>query len=334
MTHALLEIQDLKTHFPVKKGLFFGRQVGTVKAVNGVTLHLQKGEVLGLVGESGCGKSTLARTIVQLETPTAGTILFEGQSLAGLSREVLRRIRPRLQMVFQDPYASLNPRRTVFDTLAEPMLAHRLVTRRALPEAVGALMEKVGLARRYIRKYPHEFSGGQRQRIAIARALALQPKLILADEPVSALDVSVQAQILNLLNTLSREMGLTMMLISHDLAVVKHMAQRIAVMYLGRIVELGPASAVFNTPRHPYTRALVSAIPFPDPDREHARRRILLQGDPPSPLNPPPGCAFHPRCVYADASCAKTIPPLEKRVPGHQVACLRLDAVEKTPVPA
>ena len=324
MNEPLLEIDQVKTHFPVRGGWFSGRTEGVVKAVDGVSFKVAPGEVLGLVGESGCGKSTLARTIVRLIPPTAGRILFEGEAIHDLPREELRKIRPRIQMVFQDPYASLNPRRTVFDALAEPMLAHRLVTRGNLAAEVGGLMEQVGLARRYMRKYPHEFSGGQRQRIAIARALSLRPKLILADEPVSALDVSVQAQILNLLKDLREQRGLAMLLISHDLSVVKHMSRRIAVMYLGKIVELGPAAAVFEHPLHPYTQALVGAAPVPDPDLETARQRLVLKGDPPSPLNPPPGCAFHPRCPFATDACAQETPGLQVHHPGHEAACLRL----------
>ncbi len=332
MSHALLDIEDLKTHFPVRSGWFFKRQSGVVKAVDGVNLQVNEGEVLGLVGESGCGKSTLARTIVRLVLPTSGQIRFAGLALQDLSRTALRAIRPRIQMVFQDPYASLNPRRTVFDTLAEPMLAHRLVPRNAVAREVGALMEQVGLAKRSMRKYPHEFSGGQRQRIAVARALALQPQLILADEPVSALDVSVQAQILNLLKSLREQRGLTMLLISHDLSIVRHMSHRIAVMYLGRIVEIGPADEVFSRPLHPYTRALVAAAPVPDPDIERARRRIILKGDPPSPLNPPDGCPFHPRCPFATAECAQRVPALEEHRPRQQAACIRLPEIADTPI--
>jgi len=324
----LLETRGLETHFPVRRGRIFQRELGVVKAVDGVSLRLEEGEVLGLVGESGCGKSTLARSILQLVPVTAGEVWFDGQRLDTLGRGALRRLRPQMQMIFQDPYASLNPRRTVFDTLAEPMLRHGLVKRRELAGAVGQLMETVGLAPRFMRKYPHEFSGGQRQRIAIARALALKPRLIIADEPVSALDVSVQAQILNLLQKLSAEMGLTMVLISHDLSVVKHMARRIAVMYLGRIVEIGRAADVFERPQHPYTRALISAIPLPDPDLEAGRARLLLRGDPPSPMNPPSGCPFHPRCPYANEACALTVPPFETRGENHEAACLRLDHVE------
>jgi len=256
MSEYLLELESVKTHFPVRKGFLFARQVGSIRAVDGVDLRLKGGEVLGLVGESGCGKSTLARTIMQLVPATEGRIRLEGRNLRELSPRTLRKARPAFQMVFQDPYASLNPRMTVFDALAEPMLAHRLVRRKDLPAKVSALMARVGLAPQFMRKYPHEFSGGQRQRIAIARTLALNPKLIIADEPVSALDVSVQAQILNLIARLCRENDLTLILISHDLAVVRHVAHRIAVMYLGQIIEIGDAGQVFDQPLHPYTQAL------------------------------------------------------------------------------
>ena len=299
MSDAFLQVKNLKTHFPIERGIIFRRVVGTVKAVDGVNLELRQGEIVGLVGESGCGKSTLGRTILQLIPPTEGTVILGGKNLTVMERRELRAARADFQMIFQDPYASLNPRMTVYDTLAEAIQAHRQISSSELPERVASLMERVGLSPRYIRKYPHEFSGGQRQRIAIARALAVEPKLIVADEPVSALDVSIQAQIINLLAKLSREMHLTLMFISHDLSVVKHISDRIAVMYLGRIVEIGPAADVFDHPQHPYTRALVSAIPVPDPDKERARQRIILQGDPPSPMNPPDGCAFHPRCPYA-----------------------------------
>ena len=318
-----LELHDVKTHFPVEHGLVFRKRVGTVRAVDGVSLTLRQGEILGLVGESGCGKSTLGRTILQLLPASEGTVVLGGRSLTALRGAELRSARADFQMIFQDPYASLNPRMTVFDTLAEAIRAHHAVPAGELPARVAALMEKVGLAPRYQRKYPHEFSGGQRQRIAIARALAVEPKLIVADEPVSALDVSIQAQIINLLAKLSREMGLTLVFISHDLSVVRHIADRIAVMYLGKIVELGPAAAVFDHPLHPYTQALVSAVPVPDPAREKLRQRVVLAGDPPSPLNPPSGCAFHPRCRFAVEACKATGPALEEISPGRDVACLR-----------
>jgi oligopeptide transport system ATP-binding protein len=327
MTGSFLELRDLKTHFPVERGLVLRRRIGTVRAVDGVSLALAKGEILGLVGESGCGKSTLGRTILQLIPPTEGTVVLAGRNLSELDRVRLREARADFQMIFQDPYASLNPRMTVFDALAEAIQAHRKVSAADLPELVSALMEKVGLAPRFIRKYPHEFSGGQRQRIAIARALAVEPKLLVADEPVSALDVSIQAQIINLLAKLSREMQLTMIFISHDLSVVKHISDRIAVMYLGRIVELGPAAEVFERPLHPYTRALVSAVPIPDPEREKLRQRILLPGDPPSPMNPPSGCAFHPRCRYAKPECAKQVPTLDTFAGRHAAACIRLGEI-------
>ena len=324
MPDAFLHIINLKAHFPVERGIVFRRQVGTVKAVDGVTLSLQRGEILGLVGESGCGKSTLGRAILQLIPATEGVVVLGGKNLGELRGGQLRAARADFQMIFQDPYASLNPRMTVFDTLAEAIRAHTKIPRSELPRRVGELMEKVGLSPRFLKKYPHEFSGGQRQRIAIARALAVEPKLIIADEPVSALDVSIQAQIINLLAKLSREMQLTLIFISHDLSVVKHISDRIAVMYLGKIVELGPAAKVFERPLHPYSKALVSAVPIPDPVREKKRERILLTGDPPSPLNPPPGCAFHPRCPYAIADCALKVPVLENFGADQQAACIRI----------
>ena len=320
MPEPLLELRDVKTHFPVRHGLVFQREVGTVRAVDGVSLTVAAGEVVGLVGESGCGKSTLARTIMQLIPPTAGTVLLGGRNLTTGTAADLRGARRQLQMVFQDPYASLNPRLTVFDTLAEPMRVHRICPAGEIPSRVAALMERVGLAPRFVRKYPHEFSGGQRQRIAIARALALEPRIIIADEPVSALDVSIQAQILNLLAGLCRDMNLALVFIAHDLSVVKHISDRVAVMYLGRIVELGPAVDVIERPAHPYTRALVSAIPVPDPERERSRQRIVLAGDPPSPLNPPPGCAFHPRCPQATDLCRQQRPEM-KNFQGIRIAC-------------
>lgn len=322
MAEAILELNDVKTHFPIHKGFLFRRQVGTVRAVDGVTLSIARGEVLGLVGESGCGKSTLARTILQLVPTTAGTVVMEGKNLSALSSSELRDQRRGLQMVFQDPYASLNPRMSVFATLAEPLLVHGACTRSEAPAKVAALMERVGLAPRFMQKYPHEFSGGQRQRIAIARALALNPAVIIADEPVSALDVSIQAQILNLLAKLVRDMGLTLIFIAHDLSVVKHISDRVAVMYLGKIVEIGAATTVIERPQHPYTRALVSAIPTPNPDVERSRRRIVLPGDPPSPIHPPQGCTFHPRCPFVQERCKAAFPPLI-HYDDRDVACIR-----------
>ena len=328
MTEPFLELRGVKTHFPVGSGLVFRRHAGVVKAVDGVSLTLAKGEVLGLVGESGCGKSTLGRTILQLIPATEGTVILGGRNLSQLHGTELRAARAGFQMIFQDPYASLNPRMTVFDALAEAVQAHKKIAPAELPARVGELMTKVGLAPRFLKKYPHEFSGGQRQRIAIARALAVEPQLIVADEPVSALDVSIQAQIINLLARLTREMRLTLIFISHDLSVVRHISDRIAVMYLGKIVELGAATQVFEQPLHPYTKALVSAVPLPDPERERRRQRILLAGDPPSPLNPPAGCAFHPRCAYAVAGCRETVPVLETIRDGQQAACLRAREID------
>ena len=328
MSGAFLELRDVKTHFPVERGMFIRRRVGTVRAVDGVSLSLNKGEILGLVGESGCGKSTLGRTIMQLIPPTEGAVVLAGKHLEQLQGAELREARADFQMIFQDPYASLNPRMTVYDALAEAIQAHKQISTGELPKRVSELMQKVGLAPRFIKKYPHEFSGGQRQRIAIARALAVEPKLIVADEPVSALDVSIQAQIINLLAKLSREMHLTLIFISHDLSVVRHISDRIAVMYLGKIVELGGATRVFENPLHPYTKALVSAVPVPDPAREKLRQRVILQGDPPSPLNPPSGCAFHPRCAYATDACKGTAPRLEEFTNGQQAACFRVKEIQ------
>jgi oligopeptide transport system ATP-binding protein len=327
MPSPILQLHDVKTHFPVESGFLVRTHAGTVKAVDGVTLSVARGEVLGLVGESGCGKSTLARTIMQLVPTTAGTVILEGKNLTAASAAELLAARRNLQMVFQDPFASLNPRLTVFATLAEPLRVHGTVPPDQVDGRVTALMERVGISPRFRQKYPHEFSGGQRQRIAIARALALEPKVIIADEPVSALDVSIQAQILNLLAKLCRDMNLALIFIAHDLAVVKHISDRIAVMYLGKIVELGPAAAVIEQPRHPYTRALVSAIPTPDPDVERNRQRLVLPGDPPSPLNPPAGCAFHPRCSFAQDKCKSAVPPLRAAGPELEAACVRLEEI-------
>ncbi len=314
----LLEVCGIKTHFPSQnKGEM-------VKAVDGVSLELRHSEILGLVGESGCGKSTLARSILNLVPPTAGTVYLNGESIQTMSRSELKKARPAMQMIFQDPHASLNPRMTVFKTLAEPMLAHKLATKETVKQAVIELMEKVGLAPRFMQKYPHEFSGGQRQRIAIARALALKPRLIIADEPVSALDVSVQAQILNLLAKLCAEERLSMIFITHDLSVVRHIAQRVAVMYLGRVVEEGTTHDVLKNPQHPYTQALISAVPVPDPIEERNRQRIILHGDPPSPLNPPAGCSFHPRCPIAEAQCQQQEPKLGNLHDNHRASCLLL----------
>lgn len=320
MNPPFLEVRDLAVHYPIRGSLLRAGSDRVVKAVDGVSLEVGRGEILGLVGESGCGKSTLARAILQLTPVVAGSVRLGGRTLSELGREELRRVRSGMQMVFQDPYGSLNPRMTVYDTLAEALTAHRDIPVSERAGRVAELMERVGLSAPFARRYPHEFSGGQRQRIAIARALAVEPGLIVADEPVSALDVSIQAQIVNLLARLCRELSLALVFISHDLAVVRHIADRIAVMYLGRLVEQGPAAAVFDAPRHPYTRALVSAIPLPDPDRERARERIVLNGDPPSPAHPPSGCPFHPRCPMAVEACSREVPVL-RTMGDRQVAC-------------
>jgi oligopeptide transport system ATP-binding protein len=324
---AFLEIDNLKKHFPVYKGIFFRRQTGSVKAVDGVNLTLEAGEILGLVGESGCGKSTLARTIMQLVPITDGTVVLEGRDLSKISGNEVRAERVNFQMIFQDPYASLNPRMTVYDTLAEAIRTRKRISGNTLLAKIAQLMATVGLAPNQMRRYPHEFSGGQRQRIAIARALAPEPKLVIADEPVSALDVSIQSQILNLILKLCRELGLTMIFISHDISVVKYISDRIAVMYLGRIVELGPAADVVEKPLHPYTRALVSAVPVPDPQIERTRRRVILEGDPPSPINPPNGCAFHPRCSFTKEACKLARPELEEKESQRFAACVRIGEI-------
>lgn len=324
---VFLYLRDLKTHFPIYRGLVARRQIGSVKAVDGVTISLQKGEILGLVGESGCGKSTLARTIMQLIRSTDGEVFLQGKGLSKLSARAVRDARVDFQMIFQDPYASLNPRMTVFDALSEAIRTRQKYRRKEMVAKVGELMEMVGLPANQMLRYPHEFSGGQRQRIAIARALAPQPKLVIADEPVSALDVSIQSQILNLILKLCREMELTMIFISHDISVVKYISDRIAVMYLGKLVEIGPATEVVERPLHPYTRALVSAVPIPNPQLERQRQRIILQGDPPSPLNPPAGCGFHPRCPFAIEECRLKVPELAEKETRRFAACIRVGEI-------
>ncbi|HLL54477.1 MAG TPA: dipeptide ABC transporter ATP-binding protein, partial [Myxococcaceae bacterium] len=309
---------DLKTHFPVQGGAF-GRAKGVVKAVDGVSFEVARGEVLGLVGESGCGKSTLGRSVLRLVEPTSGSVRFDGKELLGLSQRELRPLRKRMQFVFQDPYASLNPRMTVGDIIGEPFAIHGLASGEERKRKVGELLSKMGLRADAADRYPHQFSGGQRQRIVIARALAVSPDLIVADEPISALDVSIQAQIVNLLQDLQRELGLTYLFIAHDLKIVEYISTRVAVMYLGRIVELAPSSELYRNPKHPYTQALLSAVPLPDPERKHDR--IILQGDVPSPMNPPSGCAFHPRCPYAMERCKVEPPPLYPLPNGHTAAC-------------
>lgn len=318
MSAPLLRVERLKTYFPVLRGLF-RKKVGDVRAVDDISFDILPGETLGLVGESGCGKTTVGRTILQLERATDGKVLFEGRDLNTLTPAELRAARSDFQIVFQDPYSSLNPRMTVGATLREAVELHTPSRGEEADDEVGALLERVGLQRSYAARYPHEFSGGQRQRIGIARALASSPKFIVCDESVSALDVSIQAQVLNLLADIQRERGIAYLFIAHDLSVVRHISDRVAVMYLGRIVELAPTDALFAAAEHPYTRALLSAIPVPNP--RAVRQRILLQGDVPSPLNPPSGCAFHPRCPYATDLCRRERPALETRHPGHEVAC-------------
>jgi len=315
---ALLEIKDLKKHFPVRAGLL-GRPTKSVRAVDGVSLAIKRGETLGLVGESGCGKSTLGRTILRLLEPTAGRILFLGSDITETGGEKLRSLRKKMQIIFQDPYSSLNPRMTVGSIVGEALSIHKIGKRAERRDRVMSLLKEVGLHPEAYSRYPHEFSGGQRQRIGVARALAVEPEFIVCDEPVSALDVSIQAQILNLLIELQKSRGLTYLFISHDLRVVEHIADRVAVMYLGKIVELASANELFNNPLHPYTIALLSAVPVPDPETK--KKRIILPGDVPSPINPPPGCHFHPRCRYATEESRRAAPKLKEHKPGHFAAC-------------
>ena len=315
----LVEVQSVKTYFPIRKGLL-QREVGHVHAVDDVTLSVNAGETVGLVGESGCGKSTLGRTIVRLLEPTEGSVIFEGRDISKLGTRKLRPLRREMQMVFQDPYASLNPRKRVGSIIGTPLKIHG-VAKSERRQRVQELLETVGLSPEHYNRFPHEFSGGQRQRIGVARALALRPKLIVADEPVSALDVSIQSQMLNLLDDLQKELSLTYIFIAHDLGVVRHVSNRIAVMYLGKLVELAPADELYARPIMPYTEALLSAVPIPDPDLSHQRERIVLQGDVPSPINPPSGCRFHPRCRYMTDVCREVEPPLTDYGNGHFAAC-------------
>ncbi len=332
---VLLDVRDLKVHFPIKRGLLFDRTVGYVYAVDGVSLTVRRGETYGLVGESGCGKSTLGRGILRLSEPTAGSVVFDGVDIAKLAGEELRRMRRRMQMIFQDPLGSLDPRQSVASLLIEGMRAHDLDTGRAATAArLRELLGSVGLPASALNKYPHEFSGGQRQRIGIARALTVNPDLIVADEPVSALDVSVQAQVVNLMADLQAELGLTYIVIAHDLAVVKHISNRVGVMYLGGIVEEAPAAALYGEPLHPYTRALLSAVPVPDPVVEDNRERILLTGDLPSPANPPMGCRFHTRCPWRQPTrCDTERPELREIRRDHRVACHFAEEIEAGTVP-
>ena len=319
----LITLDNLQVYYRIGGGLF--REAKDVKAVDGVTLDIRKGETLGLVGESGCGKSTLGKAILRLTEPTGGRVFYNGKDLAHLPQKAMREQRRHLQMIFQDPYASLNPRMTVGSIIGEPIRTFGLANGSSVNERVEELMETVGLSRRFVKRYPHEFSGGQRQRIGIARALAVDPEFVVADEPISALDVSIQAQIMNLMERLQAEKGLTYLFISHDLRAVRHLADRVAVMYLGRIVELAQSKEIYAEPLMPYSKALISAVPVPDPEVEATRERIILKGDVPSPINPPSGCPFHTRCPFAIDDCKRIVPALAEIKPTHFAACIRIN---------
>ena len=320
-TGALLRVDNLVKYFPIMRGAVVRRQVGAVHAVDGVSFDIHQGETVGLVGESGCGKSTTGRTILQLYRATSGATYFEGKNLNAMKGEELRHMRRKMQMIFQDPYASLNPRMTVGDIISEPLLVHGLANRKQAEERVQDLLRLVGLNPAYANRYPHEFSGGQRQRVGVARALSLQPSLIVCDEPISALDVSIQAQVVNLLEDLQKQFNLTYLFIAHDLSMVRHISTRVAVMYLGVIVEFADRDDLYENPLHPYTQALLSAVPIPDPFAEEKRQRRVLQGEIPSPVNPPSGCRFRTRCPLAAEICAKVRPDFREVTPGHSVAC-------------
>lgn len=321
--NKLIELLNLKVYFPIYKGAVFRRKIGEVKAVNGITFDIRRGETLGLVGESGSGKTTTGNAIMQVEPPTGGQVFFDGEDITESSGSAARHLRRKMQMIFQDPFSSLNPRMKVGDIIGEGLTIHKLVSdRHEYRERVEELMETVGLRPTMAERYPHEFSGGQRQRIGIARALSLDPEFIVCDEPVSALDVSIQAQIINLVEDLQERFGLTYLFIAHDLAVVRHISTRIAVMYLGEIVEIADRQDLYSNPLHPYTQALLSAVPIPDPELEATRKHIPLTGEIPSPLNPPEGCPFHPRCIHARNECLEQKPVLKEAGPGHQVSCL------------
>ena len=318
---VLLRVDNLVKHFPIQRGIIFMKTVGAVHAVDGVSFNIHKGETLGLVGESGCGKSTTGRTILQLYRPTSGHVYYDDKDLATMQGEELRKMRRKMQMIFQDPYASLNPRMTVGEIIGEPLTIHKLANKKQTQERVEHLLELVGLNARFYNRFPHEFSGGQRQRIGVARALALNPDLIVCDEPISALDVSIQAQVVNLLEDLQKEFNLTYLFIAHDLSMVRHISDRIAVMYLGVIMELTSRIELYHNPLHPYTQALLSAVPIPDPVVEESRQRIVLEGDVPSPVNPPSGCRFRTRCPLAVEICKEVKPEFREVNPGHFVAC-------------
>jgi peptide/nickel transport system ATP-binding protein len=329
VTDNLVEVRGLKVHFPITEGIILERKVGAVQAVDGVDLDVRRGETLGVVGESGCGKTTVGRTMLRLIDPTEGTIRFDGEDITGIGGERLRLLRRRMQMIFQDPYSSLDPRQTVGSIVSEPLRAHGLASGKNADRRLRELLDVVGLPTTAASRYPHEFSGGQRQRVGIARALALQPDLIVADEPVSALDVSIQAQVINLLEELQETFDLTYVVIAHDLGVVRHISDRVAVMYLGVVVEEAPTDDLFDHPLHPYAHALLSAVPVPDPTAEDTRKRIVLRGDVPSPIDPPPGCRFHTRCPYRqETRCDDEVPALRELRPLHRVACHWAEDIE------
>jgi len=321
-SQTLVQVKALKKYFPITEGIIFQRETGSIKAVDDVSFEIKKGETLGLVGESGCGKTTTGRTLIQLYRPTAGDVFFEGINLAETKGKELRALRKHMQMIFQDPYASLNPRWTISRIITEPLRVHNIAKGKASMDKVAELLELVQLNANYMNRYPHEFSGGQRQRVGIARALATMPKFIICDEPISALDVSIQAQIVNLLEDLQEQLGLTYLFIAHDLSMVRHICDRVAVMYLGVIVELADRDELYSNPLHPYTQALLSAVPIPDPRITRARKRIILEGSPPSPENPPTGCRFHPRCPNAKEGCKTETPQWREIKPNHWVCCL------------
>jgi len=332
----IVEVVDLKVHFPIRSGIF-KTVAGSVKAVDGVTFEVRRGETLGLVGESGCGKSTIGRAMIRLREPTSGHVYFDGTDLGSLGGEALRKLRRKMQIIFQDPYGSLDPRMTVGSIVSEPIETHNLARGQAKRDRVAELLTLVGLDPKYVQRYPHEFSGGQRQRIGVARALAVEPEFIVCDEPISALDVSIQAQVLNLLTDLRKRLGLTYLFVAHDLSVVKHISDRVAVMYLGKVVEIGPPDQLYASPGHPYTRALLSAVPVPDPTAERKRKRVILKGDVPSPVNPPPGCRFHTRCWLYERlgkpeNCRTIDPPLAELEGEHRAACHYADEARKTDV--
>lgn len=319
--NTLLRVNNLVKYFPIKKGIIFQKEVASVRAVDGISFDVRRGETLGLVGESGCGKSTTGRAILQLYRPTSGSVEFDGVDLVQTKGEDLRKMRRKMQMIFQDPYASLNPRMTVGEIIGEPLIVHNLASSKEVQERVSHLLELVGLNSAFANRYPHEFSGGQRQRIGVARALSLQPSFIVCDEPISALDVSIQAQVVNLLEDLQSQFNLTYLFVAHDLSMVRHISNRVAVMYLGVLVELADRNELYTNPLHPYTQALLSAVPIPDPVVDARRQRVILEGDPPSPVNPPSGCRFRTRCPIADAICAEQRPEFREARPGHFVAC-------------